>query len=188
MEHIGKKIIIGALILIAGLSVRSFAVELPRYTVRVDSINIRIDIFGILDERTVWPSTIRQRSEALYSLYERGFFPMLRYLQREQDWVAVHLFVSEPDTIVLWQADWLFWYGDSAVVSEDYVTERNMRELITAVDVLRVPSDGLMIVQHDGGLRLAIGFKKGTFQRLERSGDMFTIKRPDSITVVNRWR
>lgn len=161
------------------------------YKIDVDSVEITLRVMGILDERTVWSSVLREKSAAAYKLYEQGFFPSLRYLLREdnKDWVAVHVFMqSDADTIVLWNADWFFWYGDSAIVSEDYLTERNFQELITRGDILRLPSPGLTRGKKSGAIWFFIGFPKNSFERLKRNGDCYLFKPPDSVTVVNRWR
>lgn len=160
-------------------------------TVKIDSVDVQLPVVAVLDERNVWPSTLQQKSEHLYSLYrlyQQGLFPICPVLQRGRDWVGVHIGLpNETSAVTISNGHRFSWYGGSAVVSEDYVTERNGIELIAPIDVLRLPGEELRRLK-DGAIWFAIGFKKNTFRRLKyvRSGYLFAP--PDSVTVVNRWR
>lgn len=159
------------------------------YYVMVDSVRCRMAIAYMVDPVSLWPSMIRQKSGALYKLYEKGMFPAMHYMfGNAGDWLTVIFEPEEGDTVVLWNAVWQLWFGDSSIASIDYVTERDFSELITPSDVLRIPSDGLMRVAKAPQPILWVRFGEGSFKPKGRCNNGFWFDPPDSVTVINHWR
>lgn len=161
------------------------------HQVSIDSVDLYLVINFLVNEQTMWESSVKQRGKLYEVVWDGGGFQIDKYIQRNPgDWVVCTLFLDKGDTVKLWKAEFAFYYGDSAVSSVEYVTaeSRWQFKLYLDSDIITIPSDEITRGTESHAPALWLRFKKGTFKR---KGEIwfgnFRIDPPESIVVRNWW-